>query len=406
MLVYRALAAVVVWLGVVPWTLARAARGHLVPGELRERLWGGTPPAGAPRPIVVHGVSAGEMTAARALVEALVRRDPGVRIVLTTGTADGRSLADRCRDDVPQVVSTQFLPWDRPAALRHWLAGVNPAAVVVVETELWPGLFTACRTHQIPVYVVSGRLYPRDVRRYRWLGRWWSSVMAIPTRVFTQDAAQAEAFLAIGTPPQRVEVGGNLKFDATRPTPDRRTRATLTIVAGSTHAPEEGWILDAVARVRHAGIPCVLTLAPRDVRRAASIRRQAETLGLTAVTVLDRMGTLPATYASAHIALCGGTFAPHGGHNIVEPAAAGCAIVAGPYVAHIRRLVEQLDAAGGAVRIAASADPAAAIAEALIHLHGDWDRLAVIGRRAAAWCAEGRGAAERAAAVIQNPPPP
>lgn len=400
MLVYGALASAAVWLGAVPWTLARAATGTRTPDELRERL-GGT--RGLPcsrNPVLLHGVSAGEMASARAIVDALVQRDPRIRIVLTTGTNDGRTIANRFRAEVPQIIGSTFLPWDRPRAVRRWLAHLKPSAVVIVETELWPGLFSACRSLGVPLFIVSGRLYPRDVSRYQWLGRWWTTVMAMPTRVLAQDEHEAEAFAAIGTPRHLVDVGGNLKFDAARPSAAARPATMLTVVAGSTHAPEEVWMLDAVQRVQRAGIPCAITLAPRDVRRAPSVRRLADARGVTDVTVLDRMGTLPAAYTSAHVVLCGGTFTSFGGHNIIEPAAAGCAIVSGPHVEHIARLVDGLDTAGGMIRLRTRADPAVSIAETLTHLHLDRQRLDVIGRRAAVWCAERRGAADRAADLI------
>jgi 3-deoxy-D-manno-octulosonic-acid transferase len=400
MLVYGALASAAIWLGAVPWTLARTAAGRTSSGELAERLGRtGTPPTSL-RPIIIHGVSAGEMTAARALVFALVRRDPRVPILLTMGTRDGRTLAERLREDVPQIIGCTYLPWDRPSAIRQWLTRLQPRAVVVVETELWPGLFSACRSLGIPLSIVSGRLYPRDVARYRWLGQWWSKVMAIPARVLVQDAREAEAFAAVGTPRHLVEVGGNLKFDAVCGTRSIRSDDIFTVVAGSTHAPEEEWILGAVSRVQRAGIPCALTLAPRDIRRAPSVRRQADALGVSNVTVLDRMGTLAAAYRTAHVALCGGTFTSRGGHNIIEPASAGCAILTGPHVAHIRRLVDDLESAGGVIRLTTTADPSVGIAQTLMRLHHDRQELERIGERASAWCAATQGAADRAARAI------
>lgn len=407
MLVYAAISSAAVWFWGVPWTRARSAGSGLMPGELHERL-GRTDGLPADlRPILIHAVSAGEMSAARALVDAIVDRDPHVRIILTMGTGDGRLLAERMREDVPQIVACRFLPWDRPRVVRRWLAYCHPRAVVVVETELWPGLFSACRCLGIPLYLVSARLYPRDVHRYQWLGRWWSTIMALPTKVLVQDAHEATAFLAIGTPPDRLDVGGNLKFDAVRPRiNEARKAAVLTIVAGSTHAPEDTWILDAVTRLQGAGIPCALTLAPRDVRRAAAIRRLASTVGASDVTVLDRMGTLAAAYDGAHIVVCGGSFAAFGGHNIIEPAAAGCAIVVGPHVAHIQAHVEQLEAAGAVVRLHPAADPAASLAAILTALHHDRARLEAIGRRAQAWCANHGGAAVRAARLVLPLAPP
>jgi 3-deoxy-D-manno-octulosonic-acid transferase len=406
MLVYGAVASAAVWLGAVPWTIARTVAGRISPGEWRERLGHTHELPTSLRPILIHAVSAGEMAATRALVMALIHRDPTVRIVLTMGTKDGRTLAERLRDEIPQVTTCVFLPWDRPAVVRRWIAHIHPRAVAVVETELWPGVFAACRSLHIPLFLVSARLYPRDVTRYQWLGRWWSEVMAMPTRVLAQDAGEAEAFVAIGTPPAIIEVGGNLKFDAARHSGDTREHAVLSIVAGSTHAPEESWILDAVSGLQRAGIPCVVTLAPRDVRRAAIVRRQADARRIADVTVLDRMGTLGTAYATADVAVCGGTFAPRGGHNIIEPAAAGCAIVCGPHVTHIRRLVEDLASVDGVVRLAATDDPAGSIAAALTRLHHDRPHLHLMGRRAAAWCAAGRGAADHAASLILPDAPP
>lgn len=159
-------------------------------------------------------------------------------------------------------------------------------------------------------------------------------------------------------------------------------------------------MLEALSQLHHAGIPCALTLAPRDVRRAAAIRRQVATRALTEVTVLDRMGTLPSAYAPADVALCGGTFAAFGGHTIIEAAAAGCAIVVGPHTTHIRAHVAQLQTAGGLLQTPPSGAPATALTEVLTRLHRDRAHLRLLGDRAAAWHAERRGAAEHAAGRI------
>lgn len=400
MLVYAMVASAAVWLGAVPWLLVRAVTAGLLPGEWRERLaWSRWRP-GTGRPLVIHAVSAGEMVAARALVDALVRRDPEVSIVLTTGTADGRVLADQCRAGVPHVAAVMFLPWDRPRAMHRWLGRLQPRAVVVVEAELWPGLFRACRRLKVPLHVVSGRVDPRAVQRYRWLGHWWRGIMRQPTGVLAQDAEQADAFVAIGAPAGRVAVGGQLKFDAVRVASGDRAEAPFRVVAGSTHAPEESWVLEAIAHLQAAGVACAITIAPRDVRRADSVRQQAAAAGVSAVTVLDRMGTLPAAYAAAHVAICGGTLAPVGGHNIIEPAAAGCVVVLGPHVAHIRELATSLLDCRGAITLAATDSPSTALVDTLRRLYQDRDECEAIGRRASAWCSAHQGAADLAAAVI------
>ncbi len=395
MLVYGAMAAAAVWSVGVPMTAVQILARRLPASALADRL-GRNRPVLDTRPFLIHGVSAGEVQAAAPLVDALRRLAPARPVLLTTGTADGWRVATRLRETWGAQVHIGWLPWDRPSAMRRWIGAIRPAAVGVIETELWPGLFAACRADAIPLFVISGRLRPRDVERYRWLGAWWRRVMAMPAAILAQDDDQARAFRAIGAPTDRVDVGGNLKLDTgtvVEPTRGRRPH----IIAGSTHAPEEIWILDAVAALRAEGLVCDLTLAPRHRHRAPAVRRAAAARGLGDARVIDTMGQLRDLYSTADLAVMGGTLAPIGGHNIVEPASAGCAVVIGPHVHLISPLVAGLREAGALVELPADGSPSAALADVLRALLRDPERRRALGRRARAWCAAQRGAAEHAA---------
>ncbi len=421
-LLYDVLVALTVWLCLVPLELAAAVIGRSPPERLAARL--GRPPrrfarriagpaGNVGRVLVVHAVSVGEMAAAAALVRHWERRHPADRFVLTAGNRDGLAAGDRLAAEVPAVVAVVPLPWDRRRALRRWLQALEPDLVVVLENEIWPRLYLCCAELGIPLAVVSARIYPRDVVGYRRLPGFFRRVLAAADWIAAQSAGERSRWLAIGAAPERVEVVGNLKYDAAAPVPARRTAAppflpsplsgTLRIVAASTHPGEEALLLRALAALpAEAGSP-TLVLAPRHPRRAGSIVRAARRAGFVAETlaanagaeaasraparvlVVDRFGWLPAAIATADIVVLGGSFARHGGHNPLEAALAGRALLVGPHVEHFADVIAHLRAHGGLREIATAGELPAALAELL----RDAEERRRLGARAAAAAAEG-----------------
>lgn len=427
-LLYDLLVALTVWLCLVPLELAAAVIGRSTPERLAARL--GRPPRRLARAIagragnvgrvlVVHAVSVGEMSAAAALVRHWERRHPDDRFVLTAGNRDGLAAGERLAAEVPAVIAVVPLPWDRRRALRRWLQALEPDLVVVLENEIWPRLYLCCAELGIPLAVVSGRIYPRDVARYRRLPGFFRRVLAAADWIAAQSAGERTRWLAIGAAPERVEVVGNLKYDASAPVPARRTAAppslppplsgTLRIVAASTHPGEEALLLRALAALStlptlpgEAGSP-LLVLAPRHPRRAGSIVRAARRAGFVAETlaasagaeadgraparvlVVDRFGWLPAAIATADIVVLGGSFAKHGGHNPLEAALAGRALLVGPHVEHFADVIAHLRAHGGLREVATAGALPAALAELL----RDAEERRRLGARAAAAAAEG-----------------
>jgi len=354
------------------------------------------PPKGAPR-IVLHAVSVGEMAAASALVAEL---RGSFRFVLTTGNAAGRAAAERLRRRFRQVEHVCYLPWDTREGVTRFLEAARPDAVVVVETELWPNLFHLCRERQTPLLVASGRLYPRDVARYRAARFLFRDVLASVSWIGAQTEAERAAFLAIGAPPERITVTGNLKLDAPAPQAldgawERSLRsAGPIVVAGSTHAPEEELILAAFRALRKEHPLARLVLAPRHVERSATISPGAARFseGPTAgwdVLVIDQLGVLASLYRHADVAVIGGSFAAKGGQSPLEAAAAGCPGIVGPDVSHVESLVDGLAEAGGLERLA----DGAALLPALRRLLAEPAERARMGAAARAFVAAHRGAA-------------
>ena len=414
---YSLLAEVAVWGLLVPLELLRIAVGRAAPSDLRERL-GRTPGPEdrARRPLLIHAVSAGEMAAARALAARFLCDAGGPGVILTTGNAGGRRAAWSLLDG-GSTVGVTYLPWDRPRAVDRWLEAQAPCAVVVVETEIWPGLFLACRRRGIPLVIVNGRIYPRDVRRYGLARGFFRSVLACPAAIGVQSAAERDRFIEIGAPADRIVVGGDLKRDvppAAIPAAACVPSGRPLVVAGSTHPGEERLVLTAFARLRR-GFPGVsLVLAPRHPRRRSAVVRLAasggfrtalhsEGPGATAradVVVVDEIGPLAALYAEADVALIGGSLVPAGGHNPLEAAARSRAIVIGPSTGNVEDAVGLLAAAGGILRLP-DAD-AGTLTTALGVLLDDAPRRDAMGAAARAALDAARGPSEIYARIVRT----
>ena len=424
---YDVAVCLVVWAGLVPWALVQIAGRRATWRDLSE--WLGRidlTPSTRPR-LVVHAVSAGEAASAVRLVEALRRARPAWTVVMTVGTEEARAVAVAAASRLDTIAGVVRLPWDRGRAVQRWLRRIAPAGLVVVEPEFWPNLFRACGQLGVPLVLVNARVYPRDFARYRMIRSFMGPVLDVPRWIGAESDEAREALVAIGVPDDRIEVTGSLKLDSCEGGPEplvaqqlaaERTRGVSILVGGSTHDADEAGLLAAFGQLRVTAPSLRLVLAPRQVSRAPTVIDEARRRGFEArassntpstseawdVLVIDGFGDLEAIYKVADIAFVGGTLAPHGGHNAAEPARAGCAVVVGAHVAHIRTLVDTLRAANAIVCLpdTTSATLAAALSallddEAARTARGARAREAVNGRAGAA----ARSAA-RAIAVIEH----
>lgn len=378
---------------------------------LRERL--GTLPGLPPGAIWVHGASVGEILAAARFVDRLQKG--GHAVVTSTVTLAGREVMRRTRPDVP----CHLAPLDHPWCVEAALSRVRPAALVLIETELWPSWLAAAERRGIPVALVSGRVSDHSYPRYRRLRRIIAPALRRIAALGARTHADAERFLALGAPPARVSVTGDLKLepaDETRPlAPDlcRVLGASPLIVAGSTHPGEELAALSALAQVEQAGMTASLVLAPRHLGRADEIARIVQAkkrllrrrtllgdspLRPGEVLLLDSVGELAPLYARAEVAFVGGTLVSVGGHNVLEPVFAGRPVLFGPHTENARHSVEILEAVGAGIRVSDAGDLARAVV-ALLADPSEARRRGEEGRRA---LAAHRGSAERAAELTES----
>lgn len=399
------------------WFMWRSLRQTRRPDRLGERI--GSSPLFPPGEIIwVHGASVGEIRAAAPLVNALHRRFPKRPLLVTSFTATGRAQAQQL---FAGRAMTAQLPYDLMFCVRRWLKCVSPVIGVVMETEIWPNLFAACARRGIPLVMVSARLSARGLERYQRFARLTRAALAQVTAIAAQTETDAEGFRQLGAPAERLAVIGNLKFDVQFPETllqeGQALRARLfggnaVIVAGSTREGEEAQILAAFRALLAKHLQSVLVLAPRHPERAAAAvelvraagygcqRRSAGQTPLAAseVLVLDTLGELARFYAAGDAAFVGGSLVPVGGHNLLEPAALGVPVIAGPYLDNVRDIAELLKAAGGLTRVA----DAAALGEAFIWLVSQPATRQQIGAAARATVLANRGALERALALVER----
>lgn len=387
------------WLVWDAWRRYQRARpGHRRRFEQFGRLRAGLPRDG----LWLHAVSLGEARAAAMLVDELRSRWPDLPIVLSTTTETGAEAARSL--GVPHF----YAPYDYAPVQRHVLRQLKPRAMVVMETELWPNLVREAKRRGVPVMIANARLSDRSFARYRrWGGPLLHEVLAGIGLVCAQSAQDRERFAALGAP--RVADCGNLKFDlpVAETIPPVATGRAHTWLAASTHPGEEAQVLAAHARVRERISDARLILVPRHPERAAEVMRLVEAAGLSVarwdeatapdgqpgVTVVDRAGVLAERFGEVPVVFMGGSLEPVGGHNPLEPAAAGRAVLSGSHVHNFRAVFAALSEAG-AVRQVADEEALADAVIACFENPADW---AAAGERARGVIAGHRGAAARLA---------
>jgi 3-deoxy-D-manno-octulosonic-acid transferase len=362
----------------LPWWVVQMLRLGKYRAGLGERL--GRVPARIRRnageagaeAVWVHAVSVGEVLAIAPLVEAMRAR--GFRVVVSTTTHTGQRLA---REKFGEG-DVFYFPLDLGVCIRPYMRALRPRLVVLAETEFWPNFLRLARASGARLAVVNARISDRSLPRYkRWKGLLRRALE--PVDLFlAQSEADAERLLEVGAAAGRVEVTGNLKFDA-RPPVETDAVAALglrllatgapIVVAGSTVEDEEEYVLQAFQILVGEYPAAVLVLAPRHRERFEAVARllsekrfrwvrrselnaekpDAESLG-GKVVLLDTLGELAAMYRYANLAFVGGSLVPRGGHNILEPAFFGRPILIGPHTENFRDVVSCFEKRRAVVR--------------------------------------------------------
>ena len=363
----------------------------------------------------IHAVSVGEVGAAAPLINALLRQRPDLRLLVSTITPTGSSRARALWGDRVEHV---YLPYDLSGAVRRFLAHYRPRMGLIVETELWPNLLFCCRDHDIPVYIVNARLSERSLRGYRLLRALVGRALRTLRAVAAQSRRDGERFVRLGANRDDVVVTGNLKFDiamdprwqASAATFREHAGARPAWIAASTHPDEEEAVVAIHRRLRERWPDLLLLWAPRHPERFRPVSQAAIDAGwrvatrrLTrwpdrddAVFVVDTLGELMDFYACAQVAFVGGSLQDIGGHNMLEPAAVGTAVVTGPHLHNFADIARQMRGVD-AMCVGEDAD---AVGDAIEALLADDARRAEMAAAGMELVEQGRGALARTLALV------
>lgn len=302
--------------------------------------------------IWVHAASVGEIVAASPLIKEFRLEFPDRPILVSVVTTSGYEMANRIVKDADSII---YFPLDLPWLSKNVVSRIMPSIFLPVETELWPNFLKAARRYNIPVMMVNGRISDKSVERYHHLRGMLKDMIGTVNKFCMQSPIDAKYIIKLGANPDLVTVTGNTKFDQTYTNVSPAEKQQLlqemgiadadgVLLAGSTHKGEENLILEAFRRLKKERPHAKLVIAPRDILRAAEIAATTKIFGMTVktrtalnkkaetghdVVILDTIGELGKVYSIGDVVYVGGSMVSHGGHNILEPAAHGKAIIVG-----------------------------------------------------------------------------
>lgn len=382
-----------------------------------------------PGSIWLHAVSVGEVASAVPLIRALQAAEPLIPIYLSTSTVAGRIAAERRASSLVEGVF--YAPLDYVSCVRRTLRAIRPALLVVLETEIWPNLYNETKHSGAALVLVNARISDRTWPRYRRLRFFFRPLLQLPDAVFVQTDSDRARYAALGVPGARLQSLGNLKYDAASE-PAAGSLPTFHAepvwICASTVGPnergslrrhsvdEDDLVIRAFASLAAEFPRLLLILAPRQPARFDVVARKLQRAGISfirrtqltsnpalapalpGVLLLDTIGELASAYAHASLVFVGGSIAPRGGHNILEPAAAGAPIVVGPHMQNFEAIARDFLDAGAILQLPDARPPGyVPLADAVRPLLAGPARATQLGRRARALFEQRRGAAQRVA---------
>ncbi|HCB93131.1 MAG TPA: tetraacyldisaccharide 4'-kinase, partial [Selenomonas sp.] len=302
--------------------------------------------------IWVHAASVGEIVATSPLIKEFRQEFGNSPILVSVVTTSGYEMANRIIKDADSII---YFPLDLPGVAEHVLRRIHPRVFLPVETELWPNFLKTARHLRIPVMMVNGRISDKSVKRYKYMYTLLSDMIGTVKLFAMQSPIDAEYIRHLGAAPELVTVTGNTKFDQTYTdvSPEERENilkemglqgAKGILLAGSTHRGEETYVLQAFKAVRESHPEARLVIAPRELLRTVEVVHICKKSGFSVATrtelqkreprgedivILDTIGELGKVYSIGDVIYVGGSLVSHGGHNILEPAAHGKAIIVG-----------------------------------------------------------------------------
>lgn len=371
--------------------------------------------------IWLHAASVGEIVAASPIIKEIRRNFPHEAILISVVTASGYAMAKRIISEADSVI---FFPIDLPWLSHRVVSRIRPKVFLPVETELWPNFLKAARHFQIPVMMVNGRISDKSVERYRYLHSVLNDMMDTVVKFCMQSTIDAQYVIRLGANPHRVVVTGNTKYDQTYTEVSQAEKQELrcqmglqgvgpVLVAGSTHKGEEEMLFTAFQQIRRQFPEARMIVAPRETMRSDEIIGLAEKYDFRGIrrtqlrekpeegndiVLLDTIGELGKIYSIGDIIYVGGSLVPHGGHNILEPAAHGKPILVGPHMFNFKDTYALFSGRGACVTVCDTGE----LTEKMLHILNHKDEQRAMSAQTLAIIEENRGAARKSVYYLKE----
>ncbi|MGD9108188.1 MAG: lipid IV(A) 3-deoxy-D-manno-octulosonic acid transferase [Gammaproteobacteria bacterium] len=331
--------------------------------------------------IVIHAASVGETIAAIPLIRQLQKDYPNCPITVTTMTVTG---SQQVKKSLKDSVFHVYVPYDLPDAVKRFFNKTKPKMLIIMETELWPNFLHYARARQIPILLANARLSKKSAKGYAKIKNFTTNMLKNINNIAAQAPLDANRFIQLGAPQEHVITTGSIKFDIDLAPSIKEAGEILrqqlganrpVWITASTHEGEEEIILNAFKKIKHQLPDCLLIIVPRHPERFAQVhtlcKKQNYNTVLrssnepcttkTDIFLGDTMGELMQFYAASDIAFVGGSLAPIGGHNFLEPAILGLPIISGPHVFNFAEIARMLQEKHALVLIENSTELAAQV---------------------------------------------
>ncbi|KZL18743.1 3-deoxy-D-manno-octulosonic acid transferase [Pseudovibrio axinellae] len=381
----------------------RARQGKEDQSRKGERFGIASKPRPAGELIWIQAASVGEANAVLPLARQVVQN--GSKVLLTTATLTSAQVVEA---SAPEGVIHQFVPYDTRGNIKRFLNHWSPCLAITVESEIWPATFHELEKRQIPLIIVNGRMSEGSFTKWNKVPSFARSVFGTVDCVLAQSAQDGARFKQLGA--IRVKATGNIKFDGQIPECDPavldgfegQIKGRPRWLAASTHPFEEVEIAKAHKALKQKFDNLLTIIVPRHPIRAQEIRAQLEQMGLvcalrsqnedltsaTDIYIADTLGELGLFYRAVPIVFMGGSLTPIGGHNLLEPAQVGCAILSGTHTQNFSWIYRHFSKEGGVLLVQDSVD----LARQVEHLIFNPEDVQIRSEKAKVLVESGRGA--------------
>ncbi|MDY3298088.1 tetraacyldisaccharide 4'-kinase [Selenomonas sp.] len=422
------IAAILVAILIIPVFMVRAMREKGFVERIKQSL-GFFPPHALDKVankdcIWVHAASVGEIVATSPLIKEFRREFPKSPILVSVVTTSGYEMANRIIKDADAII---YFPLDLPWLAGHVLKRIRPRVYLPVETELWPNFLKTCREIHVPVMMVNGRISDKSVKQYKHLHGILRDMIGTVKQFAMQSPIDADYIKRLGAPQELVIITGNTKFDQTYTDVSTEEKEEILqamclkdndgiFLAGSSHRGEEQPVLEAFRAVRENHPRARLVIAPRELLRTTEVVHICKKAGFDVATrtelqkaprpaenppdivILDTIGELGKVYSIGDVVYVGGSLVMHGGHNILEPAAHGKAIIVGHHMFNFKDTYALFKNRSACLTVKNGRE----LAEAVTKLFDDPAHRHRMEEETRAIVQENKGASRKSAVILRN----